>query len=1022
MKKTADVLWFIFFCLVIAAAITPSAFAVQWQNFEYGGAIKRMVSSGQSVWIGGEAGALRYDAETGLFLRLEKLLNQRGESLQLAGSIVRDIAVDPRGRVWFACWEKGADGLTGVGLTMMDALGFVSFTEKEGLPSNEIYSLCADPQGRLWAGTKEGVAVCDEGRWTIYTTKDGLYRNDAVKISIDSQGRVWCGFWRGVNAFYDNNWWSWQRKRVDYVYSIVQGKDNKVYFATKGGLAIYDGERWEYAMNRGDLRKRLISDMAADGEGRIWCAWGGMDKGVSFFDGYRWARITRQNTNGGLASNYAIAVASDSHGRIWIGDRKGAVSVMIPDGAPLLAQSALMKAETSRGEAAENANLASSIRVSEPLAAPFVPDEEPLLLAQANVKVNIKLRSPEGLDASTASSPFELHQPSLKIAGGVAVVGAKLTKLAANGTEIELKNPVDYGFGGPPIYPFEAAISLKPGSPIHLEVFDEKGHSVGVRDIPVKLITAESNLKIKITKPEGLEAASMDAPFALSEKMLELSGGIAVQGNIKLAKLEVNGFAVALKDAVDYGLGGPPIYSFEAKVLLKDVQSIHIEAFDNEDRTQGFREYPIKILAPSPERQLPEFRFIKPSVTEEQMIATRGGGPIAVKITSANRGFVRGLAQDDTEVKQVLFNGSPVEYLVEASPLHLEEAGMAGAKNAKFFEHRFALQPGDNRIAIQAVDVFDNAAEIDFDMALQQPLYDSLFYGGNYALVVGIDQYASWRKLGNAVRDAKGMKDLLMQRFQFPANRILELYDENATLQGVLAALQTLAKADAKSRVIVFFAGHGNTTTSPGGVKQGFLIPSDGAAAEKNSAEAANSWLSMDRLTNEIKQFQAKHILLILDACYSGLLTAKRSAVFGDMDNSSGLGFGDDNALMAKYLHLSANNAVEVITAGSENEAVLDGGPGGHSYFTGMVIQGLKTGQADLITDGVITSEELGSYLTREVRVAAADRQHPAYSKLPGFEDMLGVVLFSASEPEGIKTTMNLMDRVEAYLQPPIGK
>ncbi|MEW6234850.1 MAG: caspase family protein [Candidatus Omnitrophota bacterium] len=1021
-KRTVIDCGIIFLLLSMALAMAPSAIAVQWQHFEYGGAIKSMVSYGQAVWIGGEAGALRFDAETGLFLRLEKSLNQRGESLQLAGSIVRDIAVDPRGRVWFACWEKGADGLTGAGLTMMDPLGFVSFTEKEGLPSNEIYSLCADPQGRLWAGTKEGVAVCDEGRWTIYTTKDGLYRNDAVEISIDAQGRVWCGFWRGVNAFYDGNWWSWQRKRVDYVYSIVQGKDNKIYCATKGGLAIYDGERWEYALNRGDLRKRLISDMAADNNARIWCAWGGLDKGVSFFDGYRWARITQQNTDGGLVSNYAIAVAADPHGRIWIGDRKGAVSVMIPDGAPLLAQSALMKAGPSRGEAVEIDDASAYLRISEPWAAPFAPDVEPLLIAQTDAKANIKLRSPDGLDASTESAPFEINQTSLKIAGGVAAIGAKLAKLTANGIVIELKNPVDYGFGGPPIYPFEASISLKPGSPIHLEVFNENGKSVGVRDIPVKLLAAELGLKIKIAKPEGLEAASADAPFELSGMMLDLAGGIAVQGNVKLAKLEINGFAAALQGAVDYGFGGPPIYPFETKVLLKEVQNIHIEVFDGEDRSQGFRDYPIKILQPSPENRQPEIRFIKPSVTEEQLIATRGGGgPIEVKMTSANRGFVRGLAQDDTEIKNVLFNGGPVEYLVEASPLHLEEAGMFGIKNAKFFEHRFALLPGDNRIAIQAIDYFDNATEIDFDMTVQQPLYDSMFYGDNYALVVGIDRYPSWRKLDNAVRDAKGMKDLLTQRFQFKADHVAELYDENASLEGIFDALRRLAKVDANSRVIVFFAGHGYTATSSGGEKQGFLIPFDGAAPSgKTRTEAVNAWLSMDRLTREMKQFQAKHILLILDACYSGLLTARRSAVFGDMDDSAGLGFGDENAHIAKYLRLSAHNAIEVVTAGSEDEAVLDGGPGGHSFFTGMLIQGLKSGQADLIADGVITSEELGSYLTREVRIAAADRQHPAYSKLPGFENMLGLVLFSATEPEGAMTSMNLMERVSTYLQQPL--
>ncbi|GEM_PF-4739636 len=918
------------FRLVLLFLCIPSfSRADQWRTFKYGDSIKCMIAADHAVWIGGESGALLYDVEKDSFLRVTKEINGRGESLQLAGAIVRDIAVDPRGRVWFACWDRTREGLTGAGITVMDAIGFTSFEESGMLPSNEVYALCADPQGRIWAGTGKGVAVFDENQWTIFTTDDGLYRNDAVEIAVGPNGRVWCGFWRGVNAFYDDHWWRWERKRVDYVYSILPGNDNRIYCATKGGLAIYDGERWEFALNRGDLRKRLISDMTQDQNGHIWCAWGGLEKGISVFDGSEWSQLTHRNTNRGLANDRAIAVASDRYNRIWIGDRDGAVSILIPDGAPDVAVRAMNRQNPSHGLTRGFKNYDSQI------------DERSKIAISVDKRVSQE-----------------------------RYIAAAISQHQENEQEQQNEEP------SAPVLPAPAG---------------------------------DATVQFKITTPIELESSTAAAPFTTNQKLLEITGGIAAT-NTQLAKIEVNGFEAKLKPAVDFGFGGPPIYPFEATVLLNNIEFIHIEAFDKNDRSQGFRNYPLQLQGPSKETTKPSIRFIKPVVTDEELVAVRsGGGPIEVKMTSANKGIVRGLVQDDSGVENVLFNGQEVEYLVEASPTHLEEGGMSGGKNVKFFEHRFALAPGNNRFRLQIVDIFNNVMEIPMDVRVQKALADSMFYDRNYALVVGIDDYQRWRPLANAVRDAKGIRELLRNRFHFPPDNIYELYNEDATLDGIRSAFGAIAKADHDSRIVIFFAGHGQTMTTRDRPKEGFLIPSDGAMpdARTSMSDAAASWLSMKAITELISQSKAKHILLVLDACYSGLLTAKRSAVFGDFrEVGEEIGFGEENALTADFLRLSALEAVEVITAGAENEEALDGGPGGHSYFTGLLIEGIQSGEADLSKDGVVTSEELGSFLSYQVQLATSGRQHPAYSKLPGFEEERGLVLFSLAGQDTILTSM----------------
>lgn len=951
--------------ILLVGSVSPVCGA-EWQHFEYGGKIKCMDASERSVWIGGEAGALRYDVETGRFLRVTQKSNKRGEQLELAGSIVRSIAVDSRGRTWFACWEKTKDGLAGTGITVMDPLGFTSFSEEDGLPSNEVYTLCADTRGRIWAGTKAGVAVFDEGRWTVYTTEDGLHRNDALEISIDTHGRVWCGFWRGLNVHDEGQWWTWKRKRVDYVYRIIPADDNRVYCATKGGMAIYDGERWEFVKNRGDLRKRLISDMAVDGEGRIWCAWGGYEKGIALYDDGKWSRMTRRSTGGGLAANRTIAVAADRHRRMWVGDRDGRISVMVPDGAPQVFDGALVKtawAEPGAFRPARRYANNEKIRYLEP-------------------RVERTLRSAfSGLPAlNWTSTPWTQTLSALKLRDDeFLALSSTLRPLAPR--------PVERPLPMADLTWEEAEITRMRAEPILLA--QAGGGAPGSTDSAA----APTGVQLRITEPRALDQSTVEAPFETVERLLEIRGAV-VAGDAKLVKIEVNGFEATLQEALDIGFGTPPFHPFIAKVLLKDIDEIHIEVFDDKDRSQGFRDIPIKIVKPVAESTPPDIHFIQPGIPPEEVSAARGGGwPIEVVLKSANKGLVRGLVQDDTEVKNVLMNNQDVEFVGAAPPSQLEEAGMAGAQNVKAFENHFRLSPGRNDITIQAVDIFDNVSLVSLDLNVQKALSDSMFYDQNYAMIVGIDRYRYWPQLKNAVRDAKGMRNLLVERFKFPEENIYELYDEKADRDGILKAFRAIYKAQKNSRVIIFYAGHGQTTTSRTD-SHGYLIPFDGVAttSERPELEVLDTWLSMERLSREISYFDAKHILLVIDACYSGLMTAKRSAGFR--------GFGDENAGAANFIRIANQLAVEVITAGAQDEEVLDAGRSdGHSVFTGTLLDGIRTGKADLVPDGVITSRELGAYLTVEVPQATGGKQHPQYAKLPGYEDEKGLVLFSISEP-----------------------
>jgi len=239
-------------------------------------------------------------------------------------------------------------------------------------------------------------------------------------------------------------------------------------------------------------------------------------------------------------------------------------------------------------------------------------------------------------------------------------------------------------------------------------------------------------------------------------------------------------------------------------------------------------------------------------------------------------------------------------------------------------------------------------------------------YRDSHALVIGIDQYAQWPKLQHAVKDARGVQEQLVQRLGFRAENVTLLLDGEATRANILRALNDKL-ADAKrvkrdDRVLVFFAGHGATRKLASGRDVGYVMPVD---APLN--DFASDAIAMPQLQEVAEAIAAKHVLFIVDACYSGLGLTRAG---GSAEGS------------ARFLADNARRiGRQMITAGGADQQVADDGPGGHSVFTWTLLQALG-GKADLNGDGVITGTELAAYIAPTV--ASIARQTPAFGSLPG--------------------------------------
>lgn len=102
------------------------------------------------------------------------------------------LEVDGSGAVWCGTW--------GAGLARFDGEQWRNFTTADGLPSNHIFMLYLDPEGRLWAGTSQGLARLEEDGKTfaVMTTADGLFANNVFSMARADDGTLWVGSFGGV--------------------------------------------------------------------------------------------------------------------------------------------------------------------------------------------------------------------------------------------------------------------------------------------------------------------------------------------------------------------------------------------------------------------------------------------------------------------------------------------------------------------------------------------------------------------------------------------------------------------------------------------------------------------------------------------------------------------------------------------------------------------------------------------------------------------------------------------------------
>jgi len=234
-------------------------------------------------------------------------------------------------------------------------------------------------------------------------------------------------------------------------------------------------------------------------------------------------------------------------------------------------------------------------------------------------------------------------------------------------------------------------------------------------------------------------------------------------------------------------------------------------------------------------------------------------------------------------------------------------------------------------------------------------------YAESWAVIVGINDYRHPRvpKLRYAVNDAQAVERTLRAQ-GFRPERILTLTDAQATkgrIEGILGD-ELRTQVGPNDRVLVFFAGHGKTDRLRSGEEEGYLLPVDG-----DPGRLFSTAISMTALRQISDRIPAKHILYVVDACYSGYALFNRS-------------ISDD-----LYEEMTKKPAIQILTAGRQEDQAQE--RGGHGIFTEVLVRGLS-GDAFPRQKAWLALEELGLWIKQRVFAESNRKQLPQYGNLSG--------------------------------------
>jgi signal transduction histidine kinase/ligand-binding sensor domain-containing protein len=220
------------------------------------------------------------------------------------------IFADDANRTWFAPVTGGLFCLEG---------GSVKRIPVDGLGNDVIYSIDGS-KDELWLGRQQGgltELARRNGQWVsrTFTQKDGLAQDSVYTVTRAHDGSVWAGTVSGgISVLRDGRFQTYAMNnglQSNAIFSSLEAADKKMWFTSSGGLLSFDGAHWvTYPAAAAIPRPDLLTVFEDSGH----VLWVGTSRGLARFEGHQ---IEVMPNLPQVLTEEILSIAQDSMGFLW---------------------------------------------------------------------------------------------------------------------------------------------------------------------------------------------------------------------------------------------------------------------------------------------------------------------------------------------------------------------------------------------------------------------------------------------------------------------------------------------------------------------------------------------------------------------------------------------------------------------------------------------------------------------------------------------------------------------------------
>lgn len=204
---------------------------------------------------------------------------------------------------------------TNRGLAKYNDGQFTTLTLDPQFPELSILCFFEEPNtGNIWIGTTEGVYEFSNGKFTRQRFPT-FYENDIKALNKDKQGRIVAGTQDGLFILEGGLFRQFipqQGTDVPLINSMVTDISGTLWIAANNGLFSFDGITFEHIRISDDVNAETVISVYNDYENNVWL---GTSAGLFRFRGKGFVKYGQRD---GIMGNFIFGITEDLSGNLWV--------------------------------------------------------------------------------------------------------------------------------------------------------------------------------------------------------------------------------------------------------------------------------------------------------------------------------------------------------------------------------------------------------------------------------------------------------------------------------------------------------------------------------------------------------------------------------------------------------------------------------------------------------------------------------------------------------------------------------